>query len=114
MKNNNLNWKAYTLDDLREMFKGCEHWFLDGGVALDVFLGRHTRSHGDIDIGVFSTDVEGLLLYLSEKGFDIYEANGGLTQYAPSAHKSSVYNYWVSDGANFIVQVLVYTLVIIG
>jgi hypothetical protein len=31
-------------------------WFVVGGWALDLFLGRETRSHKDIDIAIFRED----------------------------------------------------------
>ncbi|MCD8778032.1 hypothetical protein MXE81_12415 [Mammaliicoccus sciuri] len=48
-------------------FKECEklnllmgnfnkHWFIAGGWALDLYIGRKTRHHEDIEIGIFRKD----------------------------------------------------------
>lgn len=40
-------------------------WFLCGGWAVDAWLGRQTRDHGDIDIGVFVDDQRALFDHLA-------------------------------------------------
>lgn len=39
-------------------------WALCGGWALDAWLGRTTREHGDVDISVFATDQRALFEHL--------------------------------------------------
>ena len=41
-------------------------WAICGGWAVDAWLGRHTRSHGDVDIFVFVQDQQALLEYLAD------------------------------------------------
>ncbi|WP_419893509.1 nucleotidyltransferase domain-containing protein [Oceanobacillus kimchii] len=31
-------------------------WFFAGGWAIDIFLGKETRDHPDIEIGIFRED----------------------------------------------------------
>lgn len=40
-------------------------WFLCGGWAVDAWLGRQTRDHGDVDISVFEDDQRALFDHLS-------------------------------------------------
>ena len=40
-------------------------WFFAGGWALDLFLGRVTREHADIEIGLFRSDQLAIQTYLS-------------------------------------------------
>ncbi len=40
-------------------------WFVAGGWAIDLFLGRETRSHGDVDIAIFREDQFELRRHLS-------------------------------------------------
>lgn len=40
-------------------------WFLCGGWAVDAWLGRHTRDHGDVDIAVFHHDQRAIYEHLS-------------------------------------------------
>lgn len=40
-----------------ELLRNFERpWFICGGWALDIFIGRQTRPHADIEIGVFRQD----------------------------------------------------------
>lgn len=39
-------------------------WFVAGAWAIDLFLGRVTRPHGDVDIAVFRADQHALRSYL--------------------------------------------------
>jgi hypothetical protein len=59
-----MKWDPMSLDKLSHLLENRTDWFLDGGHALDVFLGIRTREHGDTDIGVFSTNAKQLLAYL--------------------------------------------------
>lgn len=103
-----MSWKAFTIDELRELLSGFDQWFLDGGLALDLFLGRRTRDHGDIDIGVLSEDAEALLAFLNDCGHEVYDASNGLERVSAPYYGGQSYNYWISDGTHYKVQVLVY------
>src|SRR5919107_870355 len=50
-------------------------WFIVGGWAIDLYLGRVTRPHGDIEIGVFRADQEALQRHL--EGWELRKAAGG-------------------------------------
>lgn len=107
-KDLNMDWKAFSLNDLLKLLDGFDRWFLDGGVALDHFLGRSSRTHGDIDIGVLSHDFEALLAFLIERGLEVYDACHELKQVNSPGSSGKSYNYWVADGKHYKVQVLVY------
>jgi hypothetical protein len=50
-------------------------WWIAGGVAIDLFVGRRTRDHGDLDVEVLARDqdrVRGVL-----EGWDLFVAHGG-------------------------------------
>ena len=40
-------------------------WFVAGGWALDLFLGRETRAHEDIEVAIFRRDQEAIWRHLS-------------------------------------------------
>jgi len=47
------SWEALTPLDAAAMFAGYGgRWWIGGGWAIDLFLRRQTRSHGDIDVAV--------------------------------------------------------------
>ena len=53
---------SFTLDEqpyawISDLMSGFAHpWFLCGGLAVDAWLGRTARQHGDLDIVVFHED----------------------------------------------------------
>lgn len=49
-------------------------WCLCGGWAIDAWLGRQTREHGDIDISVSHDDQDALLHYLGDWGLIAHDA----------------------------------------
>ena len=58
-------------------------WFVCGGWALDLFLGRVTRAHKDVDIAVARDDQFAVRSYLLGRGWTLEKAAGGeLTPWA--------------------------------
>ena len=51
-------------------------WAVCGGFALDLFLGRSIRTHGDIDLCVFEKDRASIKEYILDKGWCVYEFRG--------------------------------------
>lgn len=54
-------------------FPAC--WFVAGGWAIDLYLGRVTRAHADIEVGVFRADQEALHDHL--EGWALRKVVGG-------------------------------------
>lgn len=51
-------WQPFTVGDVLTLMAGTEvMWWLSGGEALDVFVGRPTRPHADIDISLRRSDL---------------------------------------------------------
>jgi hypothetical protein len=53
-------------------------WFVCGGWALDLFLGRVTRAHKDVDIAVARDDQFAVRAYLLGRGWKLEKAAGGV------------------------------------
>ena len=51
-------------------------WAVCGGFAIDLFLGKETRAHGDIDICVFEKDRENILKHMLKNNWQVYEFRG--------------------------------------
>lgn len=51
-------------------------WWVAGGWALELYLGKVTRAHKDLDIGVFRKDVAIVLAALP--GWEVFEAKDGV------------------------------------
>jgi hypothetical protein len=52
-------------------------WVFCGGWAIDLFLGRQTRAHKDVDIAVGRRDQLALQAYLTARGWRLQVAHGG-------------------------------------
>jgi len=52
-------------------------WFVCGGWALDLFTGRVTRAHKDVDIAVAREDQFTAREYLRRRGWRLEKASGG-------------------------------------
>lgn len=52
-------------------------WWVAGGYALDLFLGRATRRHDDLDVEVLRRDQDQVYDLLVNLGWDLHIASGG-------------------------------------
>jgi hypothetical protein len=68
-------------------------WWIGGGWALDLFLGRETREHGDIDVVVFRADQQRARRHFD--GWDLQVADGGaLTPWHGEQLELPVHTIW--------------------
>jgi hypothetical protein len=69
-------------------------WWIAGGSALDLFLGRTTRAHLDLDVGILRRDVAGVLKALS--AWECYEVQDGLLRSLATegAPRDDVHSLW--------------------
>lgn len=92
-------WDALSPARVHALFKSFDApWWIAGGWAIDLFLGRQTREHGDIDLAVLRSDQPRLQRHLA--GWDVHVAHDGeLTPWAsgdwlePPRHQ-----FWVRSG----------------
>lgn len=59
--------KCNQIDELMAGFN--KDWFFAGGWAIDLFLGKETRDHQDVEIGIYRKDQVELKRYLSTWDF---------------------------------------------
>jgi len=65
-----------TVEKVVRLLAGFDRpWFIVGGWAIDLYLGRVTRPHGDVDVGLLRVDQHALRLYLS--GWEFRKVEGG-------------------------------------
>lgn len=91
-------WSPWTPQQVGEMLTGfAAPWSFVGGWALDLWLGRQTRFHQDIEIAVLRSDFAAVRKRFSS--FRLYMAAAGkLTPLAPGAEPpSDVNQVWVLD-----------------
>jgi len=70
-------WKPLGLEKIVAAFEGAHfRWWICGGVALELHLGRTWREHEDADVGITRCDVTELSASLA--GWNIHIAANGL------------------------------------
>lgn len=70
------SWEPLTPQRIAELLRGVEvPWWIAGAWALDLFAGRQTRAHQDIEISVFRGDENAIRRHL--KGWKFFVAKDG-------------------------------------
>lgn len=73
-KTNEKNWNALKPEEVFEILKNFKNpWWIAGGIALDLFLGKKTRKHLDIDVLILRKHQLTLQAYL--KDWFLYKTN---------------------------------------
>jgi hypothetical protein len=88
-------WRALPLDEAVALLSVVRApWWVAGGWAVDLYLGRVTRAHKDLDIGIFRTDTAMVRAALST--WEIFEARGGALSLltAGNAPRAEVNSLW--------------------
>jgi hypothetical protein len=52
-------------------------WSICGGAAIDLFLGRQTRTHKDLDVAVFWEDRNAIIKLMLRSDWRVFQACGG-------------------------------------
>ncbi|HUQ42220.1 MAG TPA: hypothetical protein VM052_06945 [Candidatus Limnocylindrales bacterium] len=75
-------WDPLTPEQVAALLRGVDvPWWIAGGWALDLFMGRQTRAHHDVEISVFRSDEAAVRRHL--RGWEIaIAADGTLTPLA--------------------------------
>ena len=67
-------WQPLSVTEVAELFSGATFtWGLAGGYAVEQFLGRQLREHGDIDIVIFRDEQQQAQRWLT--GWQLYAAD---------------------------------------
>lgn len=70
-------WQPLTVSELVTIMNGYTgHWWLAGGYALELYLGKTIRKHADIDIVIPRNEQQKLKAFLSN--WELYVAQGDL------------------------------------
>ena len=77
-------------------------WYVCGGWAIDLFLGRVTRAHKDVDVAVARRDQSEVQDYLRRRGWGLETAVGGvLTPWGAGERlELPVHAVWCRNGAH--------------
>jgi hypothetical protein len=70
-------WQPFTVGEAARLLAGlAAPWWIAGGWALDLFVGRQTRAHDDLDVEVLRRDQ--LVLQRHLAGWDLWLAADGV------------------------------------
>jgi len=70
------SWRALTPHEAVALLSAVRAtWWVSGGWALDLYLGKVTRAHKDLDIGIFRKDAAIVLAAIP--GWEFFEAKDG-------------------------------------
>jgi GNAT superfamily N-acetyltransferase len=70
------DWKSWDPYEAAALLSGSTvDWYVAGGWALDLHLGRQTREHEDLEVAIIRSDFQRWRDYLAE--FDLYDVGTG-------------------------------------
>lgn len=94
------NWEPLTVTEVNHLFAESPiPWGIAGGWALDMYLGRKTREHSDIDIVIFREHQQ-VVYQLLNGDWDLYKAkNGELSLWQEGEYLDAVNDIWVRRDA---------------
>jgi len=89
-------WEPYPVARVVEVMTGItDDWWLSGGEALDRFVGRRTRDHGDVDVSIPSANSDAVTERLAAR-YDVRIASGGRL-YPREATVEPHHNLWIRE-----------------
>ncbi|OIH97581.1 nucleotidyltransferase domain-containing protein [Curtobacterium sp. MCBA15_001] len=89
-------WSPLSVPAVAELLSGTPAW-LSGGVALDHWLGRVTREHGDVDVSVTRGHLPSFLSTLPVSLRPFAAQDGWLTPLDELPSLAGVVNVWCRD-----------------
>jgi hypothetical protein len=104
-------WTPLRVDEAVQLFAGAPfRWWVTGGHALELHLGRSWREHGDFDVGICRRDAEQVHRWLSDWDV-VVAAEGRLTPWRgqPLSRVRNHNNLWCrpSEDANWRLDIAV-------
>jgi hypothetical protein len=105
-----LAWDPVALEDLSQLVRGAPfRWWVAGGWAIDLHLGRTTRPHDDVDVVVLRPDQLAVQDHLA--GWDLHAADppGTLRPWTRGAWlPADVHDVWCrpSPGSTWSLQLM--------
>ncbi len=95
-------WEPLSVGEVSEVFASFPgQWWIAGGWAIDLWIGRQTRQHEDIDVLICRTDQAALFDLLP--GWEIHAAGmpNGLTLWEPATpFPAEVHDIWCRPRAD--------------
>ena len=105
-----IEWKPAAIHELQRHLGGFTDWTLCGGCSLDLIVGRKTRSHTDIDVGVFRSQLVTCLHAIGKDQVFLCRPVGSRVLWDGSAIDPGVHDIWISDRdrKRWLMQIMVF------
>ncbi|MEM7364862.1 MAG: hypothetical protein AAF525_12630 [Pseudomonadota bacterium] len=103
-------WQPVTRKELPARLGHFRDWFLCGGESVDHFVGRTTRAHGDIDVGVYRSELMACLRSVHGIPY-LCDPPGSVVRWQGGDVPQHVNDIFVADHAetHWMFQILVFT-----
>ncbi|HZP97569.1 MAG TPA: amino acid transporter [Candidatus Limnocylindria bacterium] len=90
-------WEPLSPEQVKDRLAGLAvPWWIAGGWALDLFIGRQTRAHDDIEIAAYRDDLDTLRAHLA--GWDLFVAErGSLTPWREGPLHDGAHALWARE-----------------
>ncbi len=105
-----LPWKPLDPENIQDAFGEFRNWTLCGGFSIDMIVGRKTREHADIDIGVFRSQAEEALRALNDLLPYLCDPPGKLRRWNGEKVPERIYDIWLLDrkASSWVMQVMIF------
>ena len=90
-------WEPYSVEAVQRLMDDAPlTWWLSGGEALDLFVGRRTREHGDVDVSVRRTDIGRLCTHLAGR-LELLIAHDGALHAVDRPLREAEHGLWARE-----------------
>jgi hypothetical protein len=102
-------WRPLTVEAIERELSGLDDWVLCSGHSVALIVGRDTRAHGDIDVGVFRSRLRDCLhtlgserVFLCLRGVHCAWDGGNVPE--------EVHDIWIADQQReyWVLQIMVF------
>ncbi|MGF1655860.1 MAG: hypothetical protein ACFCU3_02665 [Verrucomicrobiales bacterium] len=102
-------WRPVAPSDLQQEMPGFEDWVLCGGHSVALFVGKDSRDHGDVDIGIFRSQAVTCLEAIGRHRVFLRDA-GCHRPWDGGTIPERVHDIWIADraGRYWAFQVMIY------
>lgn len=103
------DWRPLPVEALSTELAGFDDWVLCGGYSVARITSRDERPHGDVDIGVFRSQLTDCLRVLGQDRVWLCR-NGAHHAWDGGEVPAEVHDIWISDaeGRYWVLQIMVY------
>jgi len=103
------SWKSCAISELQSHLGTFTGWILCGGHSIDLLVGKKTRDHGDIDIGVFRSQLRACLENIDPARVALCTPAGHVP-WPGGEVPPAVHDIWIAGSSlqHWIFQIMVY------